>query len=154
MRCLTLCATIAALVVAASEAKADMSVCNDFHTRIRVAFAYQNQSKMPASGWWSVAPNACHPVDFAFQGKTLYYAADSDDYLDGKATSRDHWGNKVKLYVGDTRFDFDDAQSAHGDATTEDFSALEIQQQYLGKPMSIVFHFASGKSTMTVTGNK
>lgn len=154
MRGLVLCATMAALVGAATEAKADISVCNDFRARIRVAFGYQNQAKIPASGWWSVAPNACHSVDFAFQGNQLYYSVDSDDYQDGKSTSRDHWGTKVKLYVGDTRFDFDDAQVSHADAATEAFSVFEIPPQYLGKPMSIVFHFTSGKASMTVTGNK
>jgi hypothetical protein len=79
---------------------------------------------------------------------------DSEDYKDGAATSRDHWGNKLKLSVGDARFDFEDGLSWGDGATTKMFSQYEIPQQYLGKPMAIVFHFASGKTSITVTGPK
>jgi uncharacterized membrane protein len=130
------------------------SVCNVFRARIQVAFAYQNQRNVPASGWWSVEPNACQTVDFSFQGATLYYAADSDDYKEGTATSRDHWGNKIKLFVGDMKFDFDDAQAPRSGTTTKMFSLYEIPQQFLGKPTTITFHFVSGKTNITITGSK
>src|SRR6516165_8549374 len=150
MRCLAAFATIAVFVFVESGAKADISVCDDFRARIQVAFAYQSQRNVPASGWWSVEPNACQTVDFSFQGATLYYAADSDDYKDGTATSRDHWGNKIKLFVGDMKFDFDDAQTPRSGTTTKMFSLYEIPQQFLGKPTTITFHFVSGKTNITI----
>jgi uncharacterized membrane protein len=154
MRRLAVFAAIAIFLLIASQAKADISVCNDFRARIHVAFAYQHQRSVPASGWWTVEPNVCQNVDFSFQGATLYYAADSDDYKQGAATSHDHWGNKIKLFVGDTKFDFDDAQSPRRDATTEVFSLYEIPQQFRGKPVKIIFHLVSGKTNITITTSK
>jgi uncharacterized membrane protein len=154
MRCLAVFATIVAFLFVGSEAKAAITVCNDFGARIHVAFAYIHQHNVPAAGWWSVEPNACQNIDFSFQGATLYYAADSDDYKDGAKTSHDHWGNKIKLFVGDPKFDFDDAQSPRSGATEKMFSLYEIPPHYLGKPMAIVFHFFSGKTNITITGPK
>lgn len=154
MRCRAVFTAIAVLLFVKSEARADISVCNDFRARIHVAFAYQNQRNVPASGWWTVEPNVCEKVDFSFQGAALYYAADSDNYTQGTATSHDHWGNKIKLFVGDTKFDFDDAQSPRRDATTEMFSLYEIPQQYRGKPAKIIFHFLGGKTNITITTGK
>jgi uncharacterized membrane protein len=154
MRCLAVFATVAAVLFVGSEARADMSVCNDFRARVRVAFAYQNQRNVPASGWWSVEPGICQKVDFSFQGAALYYAADSDRYKDGAKTSHDHWGNKLKLFVSDTKFDFDDAQSPRSGTTTEMFSLYEVPPQFLGKPTSIAFHFLSGKTNITISTTK
>ena len=154
MRWLALFATVAVFPFVQSEAKAEISVCNDFHARIHVAFAYQNQRNIPASGWWTVEPNVCQTVDFAFQGDALYYAADSEDYKDGDKTSRDHWGNKIKLFVADAKFDFDDAQSPRNGATGKSFSLYEIPPQFLGKPAKLVFHFGGGKTDITITVNK
>jgi len=47
---------------------------------------------------------------------TLYCAADSDDYKKGGATKDDHWGNKVKLFVAEKKFDFDNADAPRCDA--------------------------------------
>jgi len=155
MRCLPVVITaIAAFLFVGSQARADISVCNDFRARIHVAFAYQNQRNLPASGWWSVEPHACQTVEFSFQGSTLYYAADSEDYREGGATNRDHWGNKIKLFVSDRKFDFDDAESPRRGATAKMFSLYEIPQSYLGKPMTITFHFVSGNTNITLTGSK
>ena len=155
MRCLAIVtAAIVTLLFIGSEAQAEISVCNDFRARIHVAFAYQNQRNFPAAGWWSVEPNTCQTVDFPFQGSTLYYAADSDDYKDGRETAHDHWGNKIKLFVSDKKFDFDDADSPRRGATAEMFSLYEIPQSYLGKPTTIAFHFVSGNTNITLTGSK
>jgi uncharacterized membrane protein len=154
MRCLTVFAAVAISLFASAEAKADLSVCNDFNARIHVAFAFQNQRDIPASGWWSVEPGVCQTVDFQFKGATLYYAADSDNYKDGAKTSHDHWGNKIKLFVRDGKFDFDDAQTRHHDTTGEMFSSYVIPPNFLGKFTKLEFHFLSGKTNITITGPK
>jgi uncharacterized membrane protein len=154
MRRLAAFAAIAAFLVVGSQAKAAVSVCNDFHARVRVAFAYQNQRDVPASGWWSVEPGVCQAVDFSFQGAALYYAADSDKYRDGPRTSHDHWGNKLKLFVGDGKFDFDDAQSPRRGASTEMFSLYEVPPDFRGKAADITFHFVAGKTNITITTKK
>jgi len=142
--------TIATFLFLGSAAQADIMVCNDFRARIRVAFAFQDQRNFPASGWWSVKPNACQTIDFAFQGSTLYYAADSDDYKDGRTTNHDHWGNKVKLFVAEKKFDFDNADNPRRGAIAKMFSSYVIPQPYLGKPLTITFHFISGSTSISV----
>jgi uncharacterized membrane protein len=144
---------VATLLFAGSAAGADISVCNEFHARIHVAFGYQNQRNIPASGWWVIEPNVCDKVEYFFQGSTIYYTAESDDYQDGSATSHDHWGNKISLFVTNTRFDVDDAQAPRSGATTKMFSLYEIPPQYLGKPASIAFHFRSRNTDITIKLN-
>jgi uncharacterized membrane protein len=94
MRCLaTATSIIAAFLLRGSAAPADIVVCNDFRAPIHLAFASQDKGRFNAAGWWTVAPKACHTVDFAFRGATLYYTAgDSDSYQDGSETSKVHWG--------------------------------------------------------------
>jgi uncharacterized membrane protein len=142
--------TIGAFLVLGSAAWADITVCNDFRAPIHVAFAYQNQGNFTAAGWWSVEPNACEAVDFAFQGSTLYYAADSDEYKDGRFTKRDHWGNKVKLFVNKKNFNSDNAGDSRHGAKAEMFSLAEIAQVVPGKPPKITFHFTPGNTSITV----
>ena len=40
----------------------NISICNDFSTRIYVALASQNQGGFNAAGWWSIEPNANRPI--------------------------------------------------------------------------------------------
>jgi hypothetical protein len=79
---------IVALFGLSSAALADISVCNDFRARIRVALASENGGAFPAAGWWAVDPKACRDVAFPFQGAVLYYTADSDPYREGNKTLR------------------------------------------------------------------
>ena len=91
--------TVLAFLLLGGVAKADITVCNDFRAPIHVVFAYPDRDDFTATGWWNVGPNSCQTADFVFQGNDLYYAADSDDYNDGRFSKHDHWGNKVKLFV-------------------------------------------------------
>ena len=150
MRHLRAIAAVAVFLAAGSAARAEISICNDFRARIHVAFGYQNQRSIPASGWWVIEPNVCQRVEFTYQGATLYYTAESDEYQEGAGTSHDHWGNKISLYVTDRRFDVDDAQTPRSGATTKMFSLYQIPPQYLGKPASIAFHFSSGSTNITI----
>ena len=67
-RLATATSIIAAFLLVGSAARADIMVCNDFHAPIHVAFASQDKGHFNAAGWWTVAPKACHAVDFAFRG--------------------------------------------------------------------------------------
>jgi uncharacterized membrane protein len=153
-RLVTATTTIAIFLVLGSVAEADITVCNDIRAPIHVAFANQAEDGFSASGWWNVEPNDCKPVDFPFEGAVLYYSADSDEYRDGRATSRDHWGNKVRLFVTRTRFDFDNAERSRRGTRAEMFSSYEVPPSYLGKPAAITLHFTHGSTTINVKAGK
>jgi len=150
---LTAAATaFAAFFVLASAAKADVVICNDIRAPIHVAFAYQDRDGFTASGWWNVEGNECRPVDFLFDGDTLYYSANSDGYRDGRETSRDHWGNKRELFVTRAKFGFENADRSRRGTRPEMFSSYDVPQAYLGKPTKITFHFVHGSTSITITG--
>jgi uncharacterized membrane protein len=145
-------AAVAAFVLLGSSARADITVCNQFRAPVKVALAYEDQGTFTAAGWWRVEPDACEPVDFAFQGAKLYYAADSDKYKDGRFTKQDHWGNKVKLYVKRGQFTIENADRPRGGAKAEMFSSTDIPQPGAGQTSpSIKLTFTSG-STIITTG--
>ena len=149
-RLATAAAAVAISLVFGSAAKAGIMVCNDIGAPIHVAFGYPAQDGVTASGWWNVEPGECQPVDFQLQGATLYYSANSDGYRDGRMTTRDHWGNKERLFVTRAKFDFDNADRSHRGSRAEMFSAYEVPPSYLGKPMAITFHFVHGSTTINV----
>jgi uncharacterized membrane protein len=132
-------------------AQAEIIVCNDFRVPIAAAFARQVQGSFVAAGWWRVAANDCQPAEFPFESTTLYYAADSDNYPDGRNTSRDHWGSNVRLFVTSQKFNFDGADRPRRGANAEMFTAYEIPPQHLGKPATITFHFVHGSTTINIT---
>jgi uncharacterized membrane protein len=143
---------IAAFLLLGSAARADIVVCNDFHAPIHVAFASQDKGHFNAAGWWTVAPKACHTVDFAFRGATLYYTADSDSYQDGSAISKVHWGNVVQLFVTSGDFKLDNAEASRDGATAEKFSLAEIPLQFGENRVTMTLHFDQGSVTVNVTG--
>jgi uncharacterized membrane protein len=138
---------VATFLFLAVAAHADITICNEFRAPIHVAFAYEDQGSFIAAGWWNVEPNDCRPADFPFQGATLYYTAHSDSYRNGSATSRDHWGNKVKLYVTGKKFNFDNAQRPRSGATSDMFSLYDVPQGYSGSG-TFTFHFVPGSTTI------
>jgi uncharacterized membrane protein len=141
-------AGVAAAALIGSSARAEMSICNDFQAPIHVAFAYESDGRYTAQGWWRVEPNACQPSDFAYQGTTLYYTADSNNYREGRATKHDHWGNKVKLFVAKKDFKADDAQKSRRGASPAMFSSVALSTPPAGKTLSVTFHFKSGGTTI------
>lgn len=150
-RLVTATAALAMSLGLATEANAEIMVCNDFQAMIHVAFAYPGGEGFTAAGWWDVKPNDCQRVDFEFQGASLYYAANSDSYRDGRETSRDHWGNKERLFVTKTKFNFDHAETDRRGAKSEMFSAYQIPAVHLGKPATITLHFVHGSTTINVS---
>ena len=133
-----------------SAALADISVCNDFRARIRVALASENGGAFPAAGWWAVDPKACRDIDFPFQGAVLYYTADSDPYREGNKTLQDHWGNKKELFVGTKDFKFEHAEKRQPGSKPSKFSFATLSEQQQSKPVSIVIRFSSGSTTINV----
>jgi uncharacterized membrane protein len=133
----------------------NISICNDFSTRIYVALASQNQGGFNAAGWWSIEPNTCEPADFSFQGlATIYYAADSDQIKQGNSTEHEHWGNKINLYVSGQKFNFDNAQLNRSGAQGEMFGSVELTTQQQNTPVTITFHFLLGNTITNVTTKK
>ena len=153
-RLATALAAIAISLGFAAAAKAEIMVCNDIDAPIHVAFAYPDQDGVTASGWWNVESNSCQRVDFQFRGGMLYYAANSDSYRDGRATSRDHWGNKERLFVTRAKFDFDNAERSRRGTRPEMFSSYELPPSYQGKPATITFHFVHGSTTISASTGK
>lgn len=139
---------------APSGAGSEISICNDFSTRIYVAFAFENQGNFSAAGWWSVDPNKCAPADFSFQGATLYYTADSDEFKQGSGTAHEHWGDKTNLYVSGQKFNFDNAETSRSGTQGEMFSSIELTAQQQAAPVVITFNFAANNMTINVAIKK
>jgi uncharacterized membrane protein len=142
--------TVLAFLLLGGVAKADVTVCNDFRAPIHVVFAYPDHDDFTATGWWNVGSNSCQTADFVFQGNDLYYAADSDDYKDGRFTKHDHWGNKVKLFVNKDNFKSDNAKHSRRGAKAEMFSLVQVSQPDPAKPPKITFHFMPGKTSIDI----
>jgi len=133
----------------------NISICNDFSTRIYVALASQNQGSFNAAGWWSIEPNTCEPADFSFQGlATIYYAADSDQIKQGNSTEHEHWGNETNLYVSDHKFNFENAQLNRSGAHSEMFGSAKLITQPQMIVETITFHFLPGNTITNVTTKK
>jgi uncharacterized membrane protein len=147
----TAMSTIVTFLSLSSAAFADITVCNESPATIHVAFANQDAGSYTAAGWWTVAPDACQDVQFTLQGDTLYYTADSDSYKSGRYTKRDHWGNKLKLFVGRKTFSFSDADKRHPGTKAEMFSSATKSQQPPGKDVAISVHFKPGGTTVVFT---
>jgi uncharacterized membrane protein len=151
MRRLTSVASaIVGLLLLDAAPGSEISICNGFAVRIYVALAFQDQGNFTAAGWWSVDPNKCEPADFSFQGATLYYAADSDQYKQGSGMAQEHWGNKTNLYVSTQKFNFDNAESNRSNTKGEMFSSIELTAQQQTTPVTITFHFVPGNTTTSV----
>jgi uncharacterized membrane protein len=142
-------AIVGSLFIGASP-QTEISICNDFHSKVFVALAYLDQGTFTARGWWSVDPHRCEPADFLFPGSTIYYTADSDDYKQDGMTMTDHWGNKTQLFVSNKKFNFDHAKNPRDGASGESFSLIELSEKQQLKPVKITFHFTSGSTTTDI----
>jgi tetratricopeptide (TPR) repeat protein len=132
----------------------EISVCNGFSVRIYVALAFPIQGNFTAAGWWSVDPNQCTAPDFAFQGATLYYAADSDNFSQGGKTGQDHWGGTTNLFVSSLKFNYADAQTDRSGAHGEMFSSVQLSPQLQNTPVTITFHFVPGNTNVDIEAKK
>jgi uncharacterized membrane protein len=146
-------AAVAPLALACNAARAEIIVCNDFRAPIYVALAAEDGRAVNAAGWWSLNPNECKPTEFPFQGTSLYYTADSASYRAGRATSKDHWGNKRPLFVPNQPFKVGDAQSQRPGARLMMFGEAVVSEQFRGKPLSITVRFSAGNTTVNMKSN-
>ncbi len=156
-RLATTASAIAAFLFLGSSAWADIKVCNEALATIHVAFANQDNGGYTAAGWWAVPKDACQDVDFTLQGDTLYYAADSDSYKSGRDTKRDHWGNKLKLFVGSKKFNYTDAEKSRRGAKAEMFSSATTTPSKPAiepAPVAITVHFKPGGTSIEFTTKK
>jgi uncharacterized membrane protein len=141
---------IVAQLALSSAALADITVCNSFRTRIRVALAYEDSNGFHAAGWWAVDANACRNVDFPFQGSVLYYTAASNSYREGRKTFHNTWGNEKKLFVPRKDFKIDYADHRRRGAKPTMFSLAKVSEQLQSKPIEITLRFTSGSTTVSM----
>jgi len=141
---------IVAQLALSSAALADITVCNSFRTRIRVALGYEDSNGFHAAGWWAVDANACRNVDFPFQGSVLYYTAVSNSYREGRKTFHNTWGNEKKLFVPRKDFKIDYADHRRRGAKPTMFSLAKVSEQLQSKPIEITLSFTSGSTTVSM----
>jgi uncharacterized membrane protein len=154
MRGFPLAAAAVAFACASSAAKAEIIICNDFRAPIRVAFASENQGNFTASGWWVIKRDACETTDFAVEGTTLHYTADSDEYKNGSGKARDHWGNKTRLFVTEKKFTFEHAEERRRGTKAQMFGAGTVPEPTKDRPVQITLRFTSGNTSITVKSGK
>jgi uncharacterized membrane protein len=154
MRCrATVAAAIAALLGFGSAARAAVTVCNEDSATIHVAFANHVNGSYTTAGWWSVPLNACQDVDFTPQGDTLYFTADSDDYVNNGRTVTTHWGNQVQLFVSSNRsskFNYTNADKSRNGARRETFQPDALPGPP-AKLVGIIVHIKTVGSSVTFT---
>ncbi len=138
----------AALLLLGTAARADVKVCNEFVTTVHVAFASHDDAGYRTEGWWTVPKDTCQDIDFTFSGNTLYYTAHSDEYRSGRFTKRDHWGNKLQLFVGSKKFSFTNADQRRRGAKADMFSSASGSSQLSPEAVVVTVHFKSGGTTV------
>lgn len=156
-RLATFASVIAAFLLSGSTASADVKICNQFMATIHVALADLSGGSFTAAGWWTVPPDACLDANFTLRGDTIYYAADSDGYKSGRETRRDHWGNRVKLFVGSKDFNFTDADKSRRGAKAEMFSSAGLVARPPAiepPPVDVTVSFKPGGSSVDSTIRK
>jgi uncharacterized membrane protein len=141
---------IVAQLALSSAALADITVCNSFRTRIRVALAYEDSNGFHAAGWLAVDRNACRNVDFPFQGSVLYYTAESNSYREGRKTFHNTWGNEKELFVPRKDFNIDNADHRRRGAKPTMFSVTRVSERLQSKPIEITLSFTSGSTTVSM----
>ncbi len=139
------------LLLLGSAAHANVTICNEFSTTIRVAFANQVNGSYAAAGWWAIKTDECQEVDFTLVGNTLYYAADSDSYRSGRGMKRDHWGNKLQLFVGSKNFKVADAEKERRGAKPEMFSSAVMTGAATANKVAITVRFKQGGTSISFT---
>src|SRR5258707_2511832 len=80
----------------------------------------------------------------------LYYAADSASYRSGRATAKDHWGNKRPLFVSNQSFDTNNAEQRRRGTRMALFSEAVVAQALRSKPVEITLRFSPGNTTINM----
>jgi uncharacterized membrane protein len=69
----------AALLLAATSAKADFRVCNTTSSRISVSLAYTDGQTWISEGWWNLKPNDCDTLLRGPLAAQFYYIYGMDE---------------------------------------------------------------------------
>ncbi len=92
---------IAAAVIGAGAAHADLRVCNNTHMLLNFAVGYNASDRFATEGWWTITPGSCStPWRGALSGRFVYLYAigiDGTDVLAGKVSMCVDRG-KFKVY--------------------------------------------------------
>ena len=91
-------AVLAATLIYADIAKADLKLCNNTTNRVGVALGYKDQQGWASEGWWNIGPNACETL---LKGPLIarYYYIFAVDYDKGGS-----WGGKAMMCTRDKLF--------------------------------------------------
>jgi len=87
-----------AVVVSASEAQAELRLCNKTPARVGIAIGYKGPSDWVSEGWWNIEPESCQVVvDGPLPSR--YYYLYALDYEDGGA-----WGGTAFMCTDEKEF--------------------------------------------------
>lgn len=91
-------ATLTAMALIATPAKADLKLCNNTESRVGVALGYKDAKGWASEGWWNIGPNSCETL---LKGALIarYYYIYAVDYDKGGS-----WGGKAVLCIRDKEF--------------------------------------------------
>ena len=91
-------ATLIAMALFATPAKADLKLCNNTESRVGVALGYKDAKGWASEGWWNIGPNSFETL---LKGALIarYYYIYAVDYDKGGS-----WGGKAVLCIRDKEF--------------------------------------------------
>ena len=96
--CAVLTGLLATLNLAATDARADLKLCNSSASRVGVAIGYQDPTGWATEGWWNIASQTCETLlKGAVPSRFVYVHA--VDYDRGG-----EWGGKNDMCTADKSF--------------------------------------------------
>ena len=96
--CAVLTGLLAATAIVATEARADLKLCNSSASRVGVAIGYQDPTGWATEGWWNIASQTCETLlKGAVPSRFVYVHA--VDYDRGG-----EWGGKNDMCTADKSF--------------------------------------------------
>ena len=96
--CAVLTGLLATLIFMATDARADLKLCNSSASRVGVAIGYQDPTGWATEGWWNIASQTCETLlKGAVPSRFVYVHA--VDYDRGG-----EWGGKNDMCTADKSF--------------------------------------------------
>jgi uncharacterized membrane protein len=97
-RVLAVTLAMAALIVTALPAKADLKLCNTTASRIGVAIGYRDATGWTTEGWWNIAAQTCETLYKGTLSSKFYYIHALDYDRGGE------WAGKSSMCTTDKMF--------------------------------------------------
>jgi uncharacterized membrane protein len=94
----TIAAGLAAPLLVATPAKADMRVCNGTQGTVSIALGYRSERGWQSEGWWVANPDECAVVYAGPLDSRFYYLFAADDVYGGA------WDGRVFMCTRDDVF--------------------------------------------------